>query len=1367
MDLSSIKKNGLNDAAVSFSGSKTVKDEYGDTRFRVFPQNINLEENEELGVELLRMNEHNEKGSKYTQDYSKSIPINVAVDDEFKSGKKSYFDINLRDYRLKNSGEFGYRFVVRDKNTKEVKRAFTDSTGTVIDHDGLKFTVASTRQGTPKNQGPMEHIFTDSWNTTQKVKDKMKSKNPEMSDEEAIDSFRRNHFNRAGGTINGITEKLDSELSPYKLIMTTPLIGGGSASSHMYHPKNHFHISEGMGTKEDFMNLQKECFENGKGYVLDGAFTSQGYEGLQLNHAMKWSNSPFKYWFKNPSDSGYELGVLSDTDNSNAGIRIVNPKGVAGYNYNPDMPTYVQFYDTRLADDQLNDYGSLIKEYDTPVPDDPYDISTWHDGIIPNYFEVDPNSKAIKGKAYGSLDDWDSEGRLQDILNPDNMPRSFVRKGLSSGTTGWDGNIDLVKMNLSNHENSVESKEGSNQARNYMYNIARYWTEETRNTLIMDVAQNLHEKGDVKSAGTKKYLSKIEENFDLEEGRLLKVSKNISAGKKYNSQIVNNQDKRSASDIVREEMLEFPLESLEYSPELLSVLSTPYITPRPSAKGNPAAGKLEVYKDAKSNTHTKLAPSARKLYDETLPGAIKEIMYTIQEEQGDESKRFFECDGDGISELTPYGKYFLEMSMNDMMNFFVTEGLFEGDTKASYETGSLNYAKGDEDTKGDNKRFTLNKLNIHETTPDGEAEAVAKKLKNGLENLQNKKPDKYAQFKDYLVQKYYSLDMKDYQTAEAVIDQTGAGLNWRFDAAKDVGDFEEAKSGSITSGDVWDDVVDFWTPFVKEVRKYNPSSYIIAEVTSLHDFDSCGGWGRYKDADTAEKIFYEVTGATTGSNYSTYFGLYPKLFGQNTEEGSVDNHRNIINFLNQTQNFIHPDDKTGRIAPEFAVGSHVFLDNHDKPRTAHLMAVDAGLFWSNFKNNDEYKKTAEKVLQREYDDTNMNSKAVAVADKYHEYFGKEGKKLGLSRDEIQILKDAASHLANGYKMGKKPSKPDYNRADAFGTSPYEVTLPHVLKQAKTMGLEIDRKTRRTLIDSVRYDMVEPYISKMPAVYELMTGTTGIPTLYSGDELAQTGCETKSKNWSLGNRNIIRHDWLDENKKSDVVKFNKRMKSVSELSKKAGMAPLSGGTPLTILPEFEDIVSKDDLIEGAKKLSDGDLKAAYGFLNSAAAGSKDDIFNEIKSMDENELKSKFFAQMKKINSGCANWVLKNINPKTQTGAVYKYNEKGEGVISVVTNAYIPEDPKPSPLNELTEDKKPGLSNLQMKDTDGNLIAPVGTVFVKKKYDELKGDYVDDGIYTLSKDGKLKDSKGQAPVLDSTVTYFYKQKPFYTNYSKAVG
>ena len=1371
MDLSSINK--LNKANnVAFQGRKPIKDEKGKHKetFYLPYTNIDAKNGEKIGIEFVLLDKVD---GQYVLSPNMS-PVRYQDNTEefknFENGKSTSISIDIS--ALKNQGEYAYRYVVYDKDGK-VKKAFPDAVGTRIAAKGKggEFTIVSTRQGFPVLEGGMEHIFTDSYNI----------KNPDQD-------FKRNHFNKAGGTIQGIINKIlkSDELDSQHYIMTTPLIGGGTVSPHMYHPANHFHVSEGTGTKKDFMDLQVACFDKGKGYVLDGAFTSQGYEGVQLNHALRWKDSPFKYWFKNPGNDGYALGVIPDDPEARkyTGIRIVNPKHSEDYEYNPEMPTYIQFYDTRLASkDQIEDKGRLIKEYKNKGTKDPYEITTWHDATLCNFFEINPDTPSIQGKTSGTLAEWEKTGKLDSILRPTNLPYSFQRRGLVSGTTGWDGNIDLVKMNLSNQTtNNKNLKRGCNQARNQMFNVAEYWTGEARNAIIMHIADNIKGKTEQER---NEYFKTIEKTYHLKDGYLKGLYKNIKLetdkdlyasqhiGKAYEK--LNIADKKgSANQIIQETVLNFPLESLDFSPELLGILSTPYITPRPTADSDPKASKLEVLKDATKDKETsELSNSMKEVYTEILPNMIREILSDIQDSEN--NLVLYKANGDNIGELTPMGKYFVEMARDDIMQFLISGALFGIDGIPEVKDGNLDFDGINNKAKheGNEKYLNFKKLGIYESTSKREADAVAKKLKQGL--LELKGSEDFRNLKDYLKTKYASCSVNDYKVAEAIVDKTGTGLNWRFDAAKDVGDWEETKEGLASAETVFKDIISFWKPFVKRLRGVNESSYVVAEMTSLWDFQD-KGWGKFINPDVAEKTFYEETGATTGSNYSTFFGAYPKLFGKNIEEGAVQNYRSINSFLQKTKDFCSPWHENGHSSAEFMLGSHVFLDNHDKPRAAHLMGVDAAFFWGDFKHRGD-KERVENILGMPYNDK-MNSKAAAVAEKYLEYFDKEADKLGASEDDKKALQEAILHLARGSKYNDLKDKSlNFKRADSFGQTPYEITVNHVIELAEDMGLSFDEEKQKTLANEVFADMVAPYESKMAAIYEMMTGTVGIPTIFAGDEFVQTGCETKSKNWALGCRNLIRHDWINpKNKtyKEHVRRFNTHLKQTGLLGKSSlAMSALSNGTPIVI--EHFDInhpvgdATKEQFIKGIKTIINDErgwnggkinnVATYLGFLDCIKRDGKDakteDIVAELNKMDRDDIINAYTDVCKKENYGTSKWFSTYITG-TQTGAVVKYNDKGSTVVTMMTNAFMTEEPEVAGLMQKSP-KAPFVNCIKLVDDNGNKIAQEGSIFVRKTYDEKQGKYVDDGEYRYSANGTLEAINGSKTKLDSTTTYFYKKIP----------
>ena len=166
---------------------------------------------------------------------------------------------------------------------------------------------------------------------------------------------------------------------------------------------------------------------------------------------------------------------------------------------------------------------------------------------------------------------------------------------------------------------------------------------------------------------------------------------------------------------------------------------------------------------------------------------------------------------------------------------------------------------------------------------------------------------------------------------------------------------------------------------------------------------------------------------------------------------------------------------------------------------------------------------------------------------------------------------------------------------------------------------------------------------------------------------------------------------------------------------------------------------------------------------------EDAVKELKEMPEDELKSKLSDALKDKHPGLVGWVKSNIHPSApETGAMVKYNDKGDMVITMMTNAYMPKngDRAVSLLNE-AEAVAPKVSSVTLKDEDGNLVAKPGSRFMKKTYNDRYNEYADDGIFILTKEGKLVSESGEEASLDSTATYFVLQKPLYTSQIKPVG
>ena len=76
-----------------------------------------------------------------------------------------------------------------------------------------------------------------------------------------------------------------------------------------------------------------------------------------------------------------------------------------------------------------------------------------------------------------------------------------------------------------------------------------------------------------------------------------------------------------------------------------------------------------------------------------------------------------------------------------------------------------------------------------------------------------------------------------FRIAEALVDRTGLGLDWRLDAAKDVMDMDAIRNEEDTADDGFDNVIKFWSKFVKIlvwIRQLQENILILLRNNDLH-----------------------------------------------------------------------------------------------------------------------------------------------------------------------------------------------------------------------------------------------------------------------------------------------------------------------------------------------------------------------------------------------------------------------------------------------------------------------------------------------------------------------------------------------------
>lgn len=1217
-----------------------------------------------------------------------------------------------------------------DKNSNTVfsnieTKKYLHDPGTVMHDEKFgDFTVISNKMGYTPKSGPALHVFYDSY-TSGKGVDRS--------------TFIRNHFNKAHGDLDGILLNKDEELAPYRYVMSNPYIGADSKSSHKYWGENFYRVPSLSVFKKVIVDLYKE----GKGYIADGAFTSQSLQSPLFQDVLKrGKESPYYHWFK--IKGRLKLGVLPDKVYSSnpqhadayehIGFKIVNPLGMR--EYNPSKPSYIQFFDDRLASEaQIKDTKNLITSYDISQPKDHYDISTHQDSVQPYFFELDYNNKDVRkrfsGYGYKMLTDEHKmyksflhEGNSRIIDNIDNFFTfenfDIVNKGRAAGADFWDGSVDLVKMNLSNPSIRPGNVFGFYDVRDYLYGVATYWTKFANDALVSYVAK-LYAQDTPES---RKEIIKIAQANDLPLEEIAQIERQVD--EILTEQSTEYEDAREAITDILES---FRYEGLDLSPELQAVVTRPSFKKymdTPAVKNAVAGFIINSIMKMESNFESDVTEPLKGDEDVLTTEAREKIF--AETSPGHKISKFTNNSNSTNMMLTPYGKEVLEILAPTLISYVVTKAIYPNlNVSIDQEQNTLKVSQAI-------KNASLYQAGVSSIGKiDEDAKNLVNNIYNNLynPNFKNSEQKKLANLLDAMGLTEYSY--RGIEFAKKFVKKTRGGLNWRFDAAKDVADLTATRNGLRNAEKSLDDMVEFWGEFVKNIREINPSSYIVLELTDLwplynnmgiYRFEAkndikCGittdpidvraeklrkmDWGKYIDPNIAERMIYEKTGATTGSQYSMFFGLSNNLFSRNFETGAKGYELGNMNALkDKMDDFL----KSGPILS--ITHSHIFWDNHDKPRGLHGLALDMGIFLSRFGINvdssiitkedvERAKNAAKRVLGKEvtpdYDSYDLiSSKSVAAGDMFLNGFEKV---LDNDSIELKVIKQAIRDLAWG--KFKKMENPDFIRAEVFGQTSFEITINDIMEQARYLAEKqgitwVSKQKEKEIRDKAFAEILRPALGKMINMTDFLNSTTGIPFFYAGNNMGLSGYEYATKNITQQNRNLVRREWIDPTSgeyKPEIRKYFDRIQASCGLYKEYGLSAIAGGTPIPL-------------------------------------------------------------------------------PQDDSGNLYallKYDSKGSNVIHVFCGKGATYDPYQemsdmryeTPYINMVD--KNGIE-YKIKDSDGK-----DTYLKRKVYDESKAKFVDEvdsngnSVEYCVVNGKLRRKDGQNIVLNETVTTFYK--PFVEN------
>ncbi len=1037
--------------------------------------------------------------------------------------------------------------------------------------------------------------------------------------------------NKMGGSLAGMEKRLASgDMDAYDRIVSLPLFTDDSRTHHAYWNKNCMQMALSLGNINNYTSLTKSLFAKGKSLVSDGAFVNEGLEGIHFNHAIKWKEeSPFFNWFRmNPNDQ-ILFGVFSQNTDFIT-HRLVNPKffyeqdatgsyvPVENENYNEKKPTYLEIYDKDLVNAKKLDPQEPIQAYDKDFSDKPLSKATHNDTVIPYRFEIDADEYDINVKLLNEH----NKGHSAKINLYSGMGTKFISQfsnmqldnKIEGNIDTWNSNFDIAKIHyfLSNNDmdNILSIKPGidqkeevqkleyaSNEAKDYVVTSARYWTRKTNQILNLHVAQNLKhiDEEDPKEA-YKTIIKKVNSGvfpIRLKNNLSEEAVKNILTDN-YEG-LKGNQNTEEFKVQVAQYMMNMPLDSIEFGDDISAVFATPYITKRSCREDYIGEPKYyhpdydeemtydRFFLNKIGNPH--LQPKYEKVYNETnrlfigddgrTTGVLTDFAIDIIDRLNDHKDRPENEKIHHGMENTEYGNYVLPYLAEEILKYAVIKSLCEAPRFQTNDNGDISY---DYERL---KKITLKDIGVNGISPEDEAHQLIKRVKSGLKNISESDKEALA---DALKKKLKGTNAQSFRLAEAIVDRTQSGLDWRIDAAKDVADVDSLRNDGETDFDtIFSQVTSFWEKFARDVIKENPSSYMVAELTDMNEIYSEYGQGskRYPNKTNLIGKFLTDSNLTSVANYDYYFSTLPEIFAKSFNEGQHS--ENGGNYLDKKLHMQLVDPESGflRSAPLQALTySYTFLNNHDNTRALHALALNMDMFHGlqNKWTGHDYREEAVQLITGEYDTvpadvdsydlSRYSAKDLAMVSALKTGFMAEIDDLVdknfIGEDRGHLLKEAVktslTEIANGTFNGSP------FEMDSFGVKPIDMAIDFTLDNARKAGFEISDKELNTLSEKVFERIMKPAYQKYNAMMEFLVALPGNPTLYSGDELGSTGFEYATKNVTLQNRSYLHNEWVDKHspdRRMFVVENNNNLRKTMYQRKRPELQALNDGAIFTL------------------------------------------------------------------------------------------------------------------------------------------------------------------------------------------------------------
>jgi len=971
----------------AFKSLQHVKNSVGDTVYRFnYPYDY---ENEICEVQIFKLIP--------SENYEYKLVETPITNIELKEGG---VEVDLGNVaNLTKNEHFAYRYVRKDKTTGTVIGSYADS-GNVFKIDNGKvvfrtqqkypnelinypeYTFVSRAGTTPRIQGASYLTYPDSQrvgvsyagfdanNTGEIIFDKVAQKE--------MEGIKRTPSTKSGGNLAGLEYNLDYlAQNGYKIQPSCPVAGADDKFSHRYANKNNMQIASDMGNIENFNSYTRKLFQKGIVYIYDGTFTSEGLEGIHFQYAMRWANhNPQTYnWFKMQSIKDQPLGLGVVPKNAkNLQHRVINAPVVYNEsskkieknpNYNSNKETLFQVYDGSLVtDEQLANLDKPIDNYKKLKSGNFFDINCHDDTIINYVCEVKADEYKDRLNSFIEFNK-NSENPL--ILN---SPEGTVFIGQFSnfkidrktegGFSTWDANSDLAKMNYQNsgydekinmsilnpgqREHAKKMRTiGAFEVQDMILQAGKYWTKTVNNTQKIYAAQVL--KGVKSQEKINELISKglLPKEASIEQDKINNI---LNRYYKLDPKGVLPKD-----EITLKALMELPLDSLEFAENTVGVLSTSYFSNRAISeetlglsrfelmqKGNPHL--LDEYKDTYSNMNS--------LFSNEIKDFAEKV---IKQVDNNSAEKLLDSNGD----YTEYGEYVIESMASSITKYALLKSLAENKLKTKIlPNGEITY-----DYENIKEITSLKSLGINANSPKDEAEKLLKLIEKGLKNLNESDIDYVSKS---ISTRINGTDLNSFRLSEGIVKEAGLSLAWRIDAAKDIMDQDAARNGDVAFDENWQKLIVFWKKFVETIKQESPDSYIVAELTDvpfvMRDnlgektdcYNNMPDIGlKFKNTPEALIKFFNETGITSEAGYSYFFTDLISVFGANPENGYIDNSSaRATRFIGRLQELINTR------GSDYVRNLLTFVDNQDKPRILHVLALDMQLFHGKLDIFDSY-----------------------------------------------------------------------------------------------------------------------------------------------------------------------------------------------------------------------------------------------------------------------------------------------------------------------------------------------------------------------------------------------------------------------------